>query len=257
MGCSGENTGSLSRQFRLDLRLRDIGRRPKGHRRGVSGRERGRIRHYRDFSSSKRVAPVWGGTPLCACPGLIPRGTLEARPVQRRGGSLPLVPRRRLPDLNLSRLIYHGLHTRCLRFEAPGYPDATQDSLPVGGQPLPGRARTYWVHDEGFQVLSTACSFLPSQAWPGARHLFGGPPRALGRLRPVRGGLPCRCREAPSRDSRCGVPPRELPAADAVCGLIGQRGRSGPDGSLKSAFLGGADGGVVPGWGVRARIPEV
>jgi hypothetical protein len=27
----------------------------------------------------------------------------------------------------------HGLRTRCLRFEAPGYPDTTQDSLPVGG----------------------------------------------------------------------------------------------------------------------------
>lgn len=46
----------------------------------------------------------------------------------------------------------HGLHTRCLRFEAAGYPDATQDSLPVGGQPLPGRIRTYWVHYEGFPV---------------------------------------------------------------------------------------------------------
>jgi hypothetical protein len=35
-----------------------------------------------------------------------------------------------------------------------------------------GRIRTYRVHYEGFQVLSTACSFLPSRAWPGARHLF-------------------------------------------------------------------------------------
>ena len=55
---------------------------------------------------------------------------------------------------------YHGLHTRCLRFEAAGYPDATQDSLPVGGQPLPGRIRTYRVHYEGFPVLSSAF-FLP------------------------------------------------------------------------------------------------
>src|SRR5215211_1184547 len=36
---------------------------------------------------------------------LTPRGTLDAKPVRRRGDSLPLVPRRRLPDLDLSRLI--------------------------------------------------------------------------------------------------------------------------------------------------------
>ena len=34
-----------------------------------------------------------------------PRGTLVAKPVRRRGDSLPLVPRRRLPELGLSRLI--------------------------------------------------------------------------------------------------------------------------------------------------------
>ena len=36
---------------------------------------------------------------------LTPRGTLDAKPVRRRGDSLPLVPRRRLPELDLSRLI--------------------------------------------------------------------------------------------------------------------------------------------------------
>jgi hypothetical protein len=44
---------------------------------------------------------------------------------------------------------YHGLHTRCLRFGSPGYPDDTQDSLPVGD--LPYRVGlTYWVHYEEF-----------------------------------------------------------------------------------------------------------
>ena len=106
---------------------------------------------------------VPGRTLVCACPGLLPRGTPGARPMRHRGCCLPLTPRRRLPDLGLSGLSYHGLHTRCLRFAAAGYPDTTQDSLPVGGQPLPGRTRTYQVHDEGFQVLSIACAFLPSQ----------------------------------------------------------------------------------------------
>src|SRR4051794_21466068 len=41
---------------------------------------------------------VPGRTPLCTCPGLAPRGTLDARPLQRRECCLPLVPRRRLPD---------------------------------------------------------------------------------------------------------------------------------------------------------------
>src|SRR3954467_1408940 len=84
------------------------------------------------------------------------------------------MPRRRLPNLGLSGPLYHGLHTRCLRFAAPGYPDATQDSLPVGGQSLPGRVLTYRVHYEGFPFLSIAFSFPPSQAWPGARHKAWG-----------------------------------------------------------------------------------
>ena len=87
------------------------------------------------FAEISGFSQVPGRTPLCTCPGLIPRGTLDARPVRRRGDSLPLVPRRRLPDLDLSRLHYHGLHTRCLRLASWGYPHATQDSLPVGGHP--------------------------------------------------------------------------------------------------------------------------
>ena len=51
---------------------------------------------------------------------------------------------------------------------------------------MPGRIRTYRVYYEGFQVLSTACSFLPSQAWPGARHLFRSAATArIGASRPA------------------------------------------------------------------------
>jgi len=43
---------------------------------------------------------------------------------EQRRARLPLVPR--------IEADCHGLHTRCLRFAARGYPNATQDSLPVG-----------------------------------------------------------------------------------------------------------------------------
>src|SRR3954454_10055740 len=100
------------------------------------------------------------------------------------------MPRRRLPNLGLSGPLYHGLHTRCLRFAAPGYPDATQDSLPVGGQSLPGRVLTYRVHCEGFPFLSIAFSFPPSQAWPGASRVDLGGCHTQAPHRPVRAELP-------------------------------------------------------------------
>jgi hypothetical protein len=59
-----------------------------------------------------------------------------------------------------------------------GYPRTAQDSLPVGGQPLPGRDYTYQVHYEGFPFLSIAFSVLPSQVYPGAkRKAWGVSPR--------------------------------------------------------------------------------
>jgi hypothetical protein len=43
---------------------------------------------------------------LCACPGLLhPGGPSTPSRLRRRGDSLPLVPRRRLPELSLSRLV--------------------------------------------------------------------------------------------------------------------------------------------------------
>lgn len=114
---------------------------------------------------------VPGRALLCACPGLIPRGTLDARPIQRREDSLPLVPRRRLPDQNLSRLITTA-YTLAVYASTRGLPRRYARLASGGRPPLLGRIRTYWARYEGFQVLSNACSFLPSQAWPGARNLF-------------------------------------------------------------------------------------
>ena len=42
-------------------------------------------------------------------------------------------------------------------------PVSAQDSLPAGGQPLPGRTPTCWVQDGRFQVLATS-SIPPPQA---------------------------------------------------------------------------------------------
>ncbi len=60
----------------------------------------------------------------------------------------------------------------------------------------------------------------------------GRAPRALGRLRPVRGGIPYCRREALGRDPRRDVPPRVLPAGVAVRGRIASRRSSCPEDSL-------------------------
>jgi len=44
------------------------------------------------------LSQVPGRTPLCTCPGLLPRGILWARPIRHRRCCLPFIPRRRLPD---------------------------------------------------------------------------------------------------------------------------------------------------------------
>ena len=82
--------------------------RPKSCRRGQGGRRRcsgGSEVYYKGGTSFSWFSQVPGRTLLCTCPGQTPRGTPDARPLQRREDSLPLVPRRRLPDLKLSRLI--------------------------------------------------------------------------------------------------------------------------------------------------------
>ncbi len=86
---------------------------------------------------------VPGWTLLCTCPGLIHPGgpsTLGhwAPRILPSAGATTSAPQSQSLEAD-----YHGLHTRCLRFAARGYPIATQDSLPLGGQPLAGRIRTY------------------------------------------------------------------------------------------------------------------
>lgn len=85
--------------------------------------------------------------------------------------------RRQAEGIFFSGLVYvHPLRLSigaCIRdLEIIAKAAEPEDLLPTGGQPLPGRIRTCWVHDEGFQVLSTAYSFLPfpGLAWREALH---------------------------------------------------------------------------------------
>jgi hypothetical protein len=112
---------------------------------------------------------VPGWTPMCACPGLVPRRTLDARP-DTAPRMLPSAhPKTSAPrSSRLSRLITTA-YTLAVYASQVGLPRFHARLASGGWPPLPGRVGTYWVHDEGFQVLSIAYTFLPSQAWPGAR----------------------------------------------------------------------------------------
>src|SRR5215207_5936456 len=96
------------------------------------------------------------GDPFVHMPwALTPQGTLDAKPVRRRGDSPPLVPRRRLPDLDLSRLITTACTLAVYASPRRVTPALRKTRFRWVASPLPGRIRTYRVHYEGFQVLST------------------------------------------------------------------------------------------------------
>ena len=80
---------------------------------------------------------------------------------------------------SLSRLITTA-YTLAVYASRLGLPQLHHARLASGGwPPLPGRVRTYKARDEGFQVLSIAYSFLPSQASPGARDVSTRHPAAF------------------------------------------------------------------------------
>ena len=60
----------------------------------------------------------------------------------------------------------HGSRARCLRFEGHSCLRPTQDSLPAGGQPLPGGIGYPPGSSRGFQVIYI--TILLAQALPGA-----------------------------------------------------------------------------------------
>ena len=67
----------------------------------------------------------------------------------------------------------HGLCTPCLRFVSTGHPVATQDSVPVRGQLLPGRVGYLLGSDARVQALTWRYPPCPGLSW---RNALGGPP---------------------------------------------------------------------------------
>lgn len=58
----------------------------------------------------------------------------------------------------------HGFGTRCLRFQLR-LSLHWQDSLPVGGKPLPGGIRTHWTPLASFKYGTTDFPNAPGFAW--------------------------------------------------------------------------------------------
>jgi len=73
-------------------------------------------------------------------------------------------------DTCLSRLYHTAFGLAVYASQAPLRDAPTQDSLPAGGQPLPGRIWTCRVPMKGFRSVDNGClpRFLLSQASPGA-----------------------------------------------------------------------------------------
>jgi hypothetical protein len=86
-----------------------------------------------------RVSQVPGG-PTRACPALRPRRDLRAWPLRRFGAAF-----RHHKGVGSRKILFRGSITRPTRslstLRSPSCPGTTQDSLPAGGQPLPGGGR--------------------------------------------------------------------------------------------------------------------
>ena len=102
-------------------------------------------------------------SPQVSDPGRTPR----ARPVSAQGVLPPPPERRRPPQIVISRLNLAALALAVYALQR-GSPRTTQDSLPAGGQPLPGRAFTCWVRSRRFQCSLSRLHLPLLQAYPGA-----------------------------------------------------------------------------------------
>jgi len=105
------------------------------------------------------------GEPLRARPGLRPRGVQRAEPfAATRRSSASVLPSTSLTAWAPTKQAFSRLHTRLSRslstLRSPGSTlRATQDSLPAGGWPWPGRsAGPPWVPSRGFSFSTWASS---------------------------------------------------------------------------------------------------
>jgi hypothetical protein len=121
------------------------------------------------------------GIPTLQRPALRPRWDLGALPMRRSGSADGLLHASGSHDDSLSRLNHTALQLAVYASWC-GLPRPTQDSLPAGGQPLPGRVGYLLDPNRRFRDSATS-SFLPLQALPGAQSMqnagqLSRPPRA-------------------------------------------------------------------------------
>lgn len=169
--------------------------------------------------------------PRHACPALRPRWDLGARPFRRsgtafryRGSRLGVQGTASAPTSSALSGLHHTAYVLAVyasqpRFASPpaAAPCATQDSLPAGGQPLPGRSPAGGLC-EGFGLLDYIPSSFPGLPWRTPRRLRGAGPRS------GTGAWARRAPEAPPRPSSRRAPcsaPRPKPASAALCGANG------------------------------------
>ena len=120
---------------------------------------------------ASRTPKVPGRAPLCTCPVLRPRRASASCHCRTPRCCLPLMRQRRPRELSAFVVQSHGPCTPCVRFAASGHPDATQHSVPVGGQPLPDRIGYLSGSIARFQALHSA---PPCPSLPGATEISAG-----------------------------------------------------------------------------------
>ena len=111
-----------------------------------------------------RASQVPGGPPCMRAPLCDPDRPPASGQSWRERCCLPPGSRRRPRQFGSYEAESRGPHARCLRFAASVTRNATQDSLPAGGQPLLGGILARRVPSKGFKSRHGLPPF-PSFAW--------------------------------------------------------------------------------------------
>jgi hypothetical protein len=129
--------------------------------------------HRRSSSAEMAGSPRFLGEPPWPYAALSDPGRASrARPLRRRSTAAPCHYRDSPDDTYLSRLHHAAFGLAVYASQAPLRDQPTQDSLPAGGQPLPGRTEPAGSPPRGFRFVEQCLHrFLLSQACPGAQRL--------------------------------------------------------------------------------------